>query len=179
MSVSARIFRKNFSPFFLRISYRSGFTSGQIKVKNCARCCRICAFSVVESVLTRNSEDRGTIIFLFKIDDSKFERLCDIFSKQGRFLGYPKEEFIYDSHWRIFLFFFYIDDQVRISSVILLPLLRVFSRLLMVTLSIGKIPVFLGYCSTMFDESETVRISVRCYRNDVRSVDVDRYNTGK
>ena len=44
---------------------------------------------------------------------------------------------------------------------------------------IGKIPVFLGYYAITFDETEIVRISVRCCRNDVRSVDVDRYNAGK
>ena len=43
----------------------------------------------------------------------------------------------------------------------------------------GKIPVFLGYYSITFDETEMVRIPVWCYRNDVRSVDVFRYNTGK
>ena len=31
----------------------------------------------------------------------------------------------------------------------------------------------------MFDETEMVRIPVWCYRNDVRSLDVFRYNTGK
>ena len=43
----------------------------------------------------------------------------------------------------------------------------------------GKIPVFLGYYSITFDETETVRIPVRCCQNDVGSVDVFRYNTGK
>ena len=42
----------------------------------------------------------------------------------------------------------------------------------------GKMPVFLGYCSITFDETEMVRIPVRCYQNDVRTVDVFRCNTG-
>ena len=42
---------------------------------------------------------------------------------------------------------------------------------------IGKIPVFLDYYSITFDETEMVRIPVWCYRNDVRSIDVFRYNT--
>ena len=42
-----------------------------------------------------------------------------------------------------------------------------------------KIPVFLGYCSITFDETKMVRIPVWCYQNDVRSVDVFRYNIGK
>ena len=43
----------------------------------------------------------------------------------------------------------------------------------------GKIPVFLVYYSITFDETEMVRIPVRCCQNDVWSVDVFRYNTGK
>ena len=47
------------------------------------------------------------------------------------------------------------------------------------TESVLRIPVFLGYYSITFDETEMVRIPVRCYQNDVKSIDVIRYNTGK
>ena len=41
----------------------------------------------------------------------------------------------------------------------------------------GKITVFLGYYSITFDETEMVRIPVRCCQNDVGSINVFRCNT--